>query len=107
MDEEAGSQANAPKKEVTFSMFIFNKRCAFAFASCSVICLFMTYSSSFLTDVLKKEKDIPEEYNGLILALPCFTYAVSSTLVSMIMGRFPRRLFILLAFFLLAISTLM
>eukprot|EP00347_Sterkiella_histriomuscorum_P020522 403337480 len=104
--EEEGLDPSKVKK-VTFSIFIFNKRCAFAFISCSVICLFMTYSSSFLTDVLKNDKDIPEAYNGLILALPCLTYAISSTLVSMIMGKFPRRLFILLAFVLLAISTVL
>jgi len=43
----------------------------------------------------------------LILALPCLTYAISSSLVSMIMGTFPRRLFILFAFLLLAVSNLM
>ena len=67
----------------------------------------MTYSSSFLTDVLTNEKGIPEQYNGLILALPCLTYALSSAVVSMIMGRFPRRLFILAAFLLLSVSTIM
>lgn len=104
-EENVDSQGKV--KKVTFSMFIFNKRCIFAYISCSVICLFMTYSSSFLTEVLKNDKGIDEKYNGLILALPCLTYAISSTLVSMIMGRFPRRLFILIAFLLLACSTLL
>ena len=107
--EEEGEegQHNGNQKKVTFSIFLFNKRCMFAFISCSVICLFMTYASSFLTDVLSKEKGIDEKYNGLILALPCLTYALSSAMVSKIMGTFPRRLFMLFAFLLLACSTLL
>lgn len=58
---EEGETAESRKaKQIGFSMFIFNKRCIFAYMSCSVICLFMTYSSSFLTDVLTNEKGIPE-----------------------------------------------
>jgi cyanate permease len=88
-------------------MFLFNKRCFFAYISCTVICLFNSYNSAFLTDVLRDEKGIPEQYNGFILALPCFTYAVSSFFVSIVMRRFPRRLFILVSFMLLSFALLM
>ncbi len=65
----------------------------------------MSFTAPFLSKVLVTEKGIDQAYTGLILALPCLTYAISSTVVSYIMGNFPRRLFILFAFWLLAIST--
>jgi MFS family permease len=105
IQDEDGEIDEETAKKVTFSMFMINKRSAFAFISCSVICIFMSFTAPFLTEVLSDEKGIPEVYNGLILALPCLTYAISSTLVSYITGYFPRRLFIMFAFLLLALAT--
>ena len=87
-------------------MFVYNKRSFFAFFSCTAVAIFNSYNSSFLTQVLRDEKGIPESYNGWILALPCFTYAMSSFFVSMVMKYFPRRLFILISFMLLFFALL-
>jgi len=57
--------------------------------------------------VLRDEKEFPESVNGFILALPCFAYALSSFFVSVIMNRFPRRLFILVSFLLLFVGLVM
>ena len=89
-------------KVVSFRMFLTNRRAMFAFMSCLIVCFFMSYQSAFLTDVLRKEKDVPEAWNGLILALPCLTYTISCILVNFIVGRFPRRLLILISFLMLA-----
>lgn len=67
----------------------------------------MTYQSSFLTEVLKTEKGIPEIYNGFILALPCLTYTISCIMVNMVVNKLPRRIFILISFFLLGLSLLL
>ena len=64
----------------------------------------MSYQSSFLTDVLRKEKHIPEVWNGPILAMPCLTYTISCILVDKATGRIPRRVLILVSFMLLACS---
>jgi len=64
----------------------------------------MSYQSSFLTDVLRKEKHIPEFWNGPILAMPCLTYTISCILVDKATGKIPRRVLILVSFMLLACS---
>jgi hypothetical protein len=64
----------------------------------------MSYQSSFLTDVLRKEKHIPEVWNGPILAMPCLTYTISCILVDKATGLVPRRILILISFLMLAIS---
>jgi len=102
---EEGSQMDERiKKKISYLKILTNRRAVLAYISCSVICIFMSFAAAFLTEVLSGEKGIPTVYNGLILALPCLTYAISSTLVSIIIGNFPRRLFILFAFLLLAVS---
>ena len=67
----------------------------------------MSYQSSFLTEVLGKEKNIPEIWNGPILALPCLTYTISCILVNYAVGRVPRRILILVSFLMLAFSMVM
>jgi len=79
----------------------------FAFASCLIVCFFMSYQSAFLTDVLREEKGVPEVWNGPILALPCLTYTISCILVNFIVGKVPRRLLILISFLLLAFSMIL
>lgn len=85
-------------------MFLFNRRSLFAFVSCTVVCFFMSYQSAFLTDVLKKEKNIDPVWFGPILALPCIAYTISCILVNFIVGKFPRRLLVLVSFIMLAAS---
>ena len=91
-------------KVISFKMFLTNKRALFAYISCTVVCFFMSYQSGFLTDVLKNEKGVPEQWNGPILALPALTYTMSCFLVNFVSGRFPRRLMILFSFLSLACS---
>ena len=98
------SQQSKEDKKVTFSLFFLNKRAMFAFVSCGLVCFFMSYQSSFLTDVLRKEKHIPEIWNGPILALPCLTYTISCILVNYAVGKVPRRILILISFLMLAVS---
>lgn len=92
---------------MSFSLFLLNKRSLFAFASCSLVCFFMSYQSSFLTEVLRDEKGIPEIWNGPILALPMFFYTFSCILVNYAVGRVPRRILILISFLMLAVSMVM
>ena len=102
--EEESHADEKVKNKISYLKILTNRRAILAYISCSIICIFMSFAAAFLTEVLSLEKGIPTVYNGLILALPCLTYAISSTLVSIIMGNFPRRLFILFAFLLLALA---
>lgn len=43
-------------KKASFQVFLLNKRAMFSMFSVGIICFFMSYQSSFLTDVLRKEK---------------------------------------------------
>jgi MFS family permease len=110
-DESQGETShNGPQdipKEVSFKMFLTNRRAMFAFMSCLIVCFFMSYQSAFLTDVLRKEKGVPEAWNGAILALPCLTYTISCILVNLLVGKLPRRLLILVSFLLLAGSMIL
>ena len=106
-DEATPGQSKEGDKKVSFSMFLLNKRALFALVSCLFVCFFMSYQSPFLTDVLRKEKHIPEVWNGPILALPCLTYTISCILVNYFVGKVPRRLLVLLSFLILAVSMLM
>lgn len=105
--EETPQEDTDTAKKVSFSLFLLNKRSLFAFASCSLVCFFMSYQSSFLTEVLRVEKGIPEIWNGPILALPCLTYTISCILVNYAVGRVPRRILILISFLMLAVSMVM
>lgn len=67
----------------------------------------MSYQSPFLTDVLRKEKHIPEIWNGPILAIPCITYTISCILVNYVVGKLARRVLILISFLMLAVSMIM
>ena len=107
-EEEETNTAN-PKgieKEVTFKMFLANKRSIFAFASCLIVCFFMSYQSAFLADVLKA-KGFKSKGTGLVLALPCLTYTISCILVNFAVGKVPRRLLILISFLMLAVSMIL
>jgi hypothetical protein len=62
----------------------------------------MSYQSSFLTDVLRKEKNIDEIWNGPILALPLATCFIACILVNSAAAKCPRRVIILVSFLVLA-----
>lgn len=94
-------------KKASFQVFLLNKRAMFSMFSVGIICFFMSYQSSFLTDVLRKEKGIPEVWNGAILALPCLTCTISCILVNYFTGRVPRRIIIFVAFVVLAFSMIL
>jgi MFS family permease len=67
----------------------------------------MSYQSSFLTDVLRKEKNISEMWNGLILALPLSTCFIGCILVNPAAELISRRILILVSFILLGFSMFM
>jgi MFS family permease len=60
-----------------------------------------------LTDVLRKEKNISEMWNGLILALPLATCFIGCILVNYAVEKISRRILILIAFIVLGISMFM
>jgi MFS family permease len=68
--------------KITYSLFLTNSRAMFSMVSCCIVCFFMSYQSSFLTDVLRKDKHISENWNGLILALPLATCFIGCILVN-------------------------
>ena len=105
-DEENTQAEGTIEKEVTFKMFLVNRRSLFAFASCLIVCFFMSYQSAFLADVLK-DKGFDSKGTGLVLALPCLTYTISCIRVNFAIGRVPRRLLILISFLLLAVSMIL
>jgi MFS family permease len=95
------------KVEVSFKMFLTNKRSLIAYMSSTIVCFFMSYQSSFLTEVLENDKGVPEIWNGPILALSSVTYTISCFAVNIFSGRIPRRLLILVSFLMLAASTIL
>lgn len=88
-------------------MFLTNKRSLIAYVSSTIVCFFMSYQSSFLTEVLTHDKGVPEVWNGPILALSSVTYTISCFAVNIFSGRIPRRLLILISFLMLAGSTIL
>ena len=88
--------------KVSYSMFMTNKRAMFSLISCGVVCFFMSYQSSFLTDVLRKEKKIDEIWNGPILALPLATCLIACILVNSAAAKCPKRVIIVVSFLVLA-----
>ena len=76
----------------------------FSMMSCCIVCFFMSYQSPFLTDVLRKEKNIAEIWSGPILALPLGTCFVGCILVNKAAEKVSRRLLILLSFVVLGLS---
>ena len=103
-DETTESQDEDTK--ITYSMFLKNKRSAFSFISCAMICIFSNFSSSFMALVLESY-GIPDYEIGYIFALPCLTFVFSSVSISYIVGKFPRRVFILFSFILAGCSLLL
>ena len=79
----------------------------FSMVSCCIVCFFMSYQSSFLTDVLRKEKIIDELWSGPILALPLATCFIGCILVNKASEITPRRLLILVSFIVLGLSMFM
>ncbi len=47
-------------KQVSFKMFLTNKRAMIALVSVTVVCFFMSYQAAFLTNVLKDNFDMDE-----------------------------------------------
>lgn len=102
-EEEEESVPGEIASQVSFKMFLLNKRSLFALTSCMIVCFFMSYQSAFLTDVLAS-KGFTSKTSGLVLALPCLTYTISCIMVNFIVGKVPRRLLILVSFLMLAVS---
>ncbi|CDW78446.1 major facilitator superfamily protein [Stylonychia lemnae] len=92
-------------KEVSFKMFLVNRRANFAFIGCIFVCISMSYNSAFLTDVLRTEKNIDPYYHGFVLSFPMLTYTVSTIYVCKILKYFPRRIFIMISLIILATAT--
>lgn len=101
--EEDGQVSVAEPIVVTYGMFIKNRQSLFAFISCTLVCVYASFNEAFVSLVIESY-DISESYVGYILAIPCAMYIISAALVSNIIGAFPRRLFILIAFLISGVS---
>jgi predicted MFS family arabinose efflux permease len=84
-------------------MFFFNKRAFFSLVSCALIGIFTAFYSAILSLVVIGFGLNPSAA-GYIFAIPCLTFAVSSFLVTYIVDKLPRRLFIFFSFLLTVIS---
>ena len=102
MDEEIKINTG---KSIGYTTFLTNKRSLFAYISCSLICVYTSFNSSFLSIVLE-DYGLDGTNIGYIFAVPCLMYALSSALVTYIIRRFPRRLFVFFSFLLASLSLL-
>ncbi|CDW79392.1 permeases of the major facilitator superfamily [Stylonychia lemnae] len=96
--DENGEQVQSNGREVTYWMFLSNRRALFAFTGCGIICILTSYSSGYLTVVLSDQMNVSSEYIGLILALPAAAYIISSIAVNYFVEYIPRRIFIFATF---------
>lgn len=71
-----------------------------------MISIFSSYYNSVLSLVIVSY-NVNGSAAGYVFAIPCFTYAVSSIMVTYIVSYLPRRLFIFLSFTTTAISLFM
>ena len=84
-------------------MIFFNKRSFFAYLSCTLIGVYTSFNYAFLSIVLEGF-GLSESEVGYVFAIPCLTYCLSSILVSHIVGKLPRRLFIFFSFLMFSVS---
>jgi MFS family permease len=84
-------------------MFFYNKRSFFALISCAIMGIFSAFYGAFLSLVMI-DYGLSPSSAGYIFAIPCLTFAISSFLVTYIINKLPRRLFIFISFFGTAIS---
>jgi len=90
-------------RKITFMMFFFNKRAFFALVSCALIGIFTAFYSAFLSLVVISF-GIEASAAGYVFAVPCLFFAISSFLVTYIVEKLPRRLFIFLSFAVTVVS---
>jgi MFS family permease len=62
------------------------------------VCVIFSFSSSFFTPALLKEKHVPEVYHGVIVSISSLFYVAFTILVGYVIDKFPKRLFILVSF---------
>lgn len=88
-------------------MFLNNRRSIFSYISCTVICLFVAFKSSFLTPVLEHNFGIEQFWHGWILAIPAICYVFSAAVVGYIIDYAPRRIFLLVTFVVMLASLIL
>lgn len=89
--------------KITYSMFLFNKRSFFAYVSCALIGVYTSFNYAFLSLVLQ-EFGLSDSQIGYVFAIPCLAYCICTVLVSYVVGKLPRRLFIFISFMLFTVS---
>ena len=93
-EKEEGSQTT----KVPYSWFFTDLRCVFSLLTCAYVCVIFSFSSSFFTPALLKEKHVPEVYHGVIVSISPIFYVGFTILVGYIIDKFPKRIFILVSF---------
>ena len=66
--------------------------------------IFVSFKQAFMTVVLENEYGVEKKWHGLIIALPALFYVISGNVVGLIVEKAPKRVFLLIAFVLLAVS---
>lgn len=99
MSEEERAESVKAAQQVPYSWFFASRRCLFALASCTVVCLMFSFSEPFFTPALKDEKGIPEAYQGLIMGASSVTFLGATIFVGQVIGLLPKRVFMTISFF--------
>jgi MFS family permease len=104
---EFSQRSAKTKKEVKMTWFLTCRRSIFALISLALLGYFVNFKQAFLTVVLEKDMGIAQAYHGAILAIPAFFSVISATLTGLLINYAPRRVFMLMSFFLLGISNIL
>jgi predicted MFS family arabinose efflux permease len=103
---ESISSKDAEDK-VKYSWFLFNRRALFSYLCVAMSMVIASFRSSLMTPYLQDEKGICKEWFGWIIGIPPLFYVISGNLVGKIVDKAPRRVFLLIAFAIMSVSTFM
>lgn len=94
-------------RDVTYKMFLRNRRAMMAVVSAMFAMVFMLFFDGILTMHLILEMDIPENQAGYFFGLICATYALSSPFMGCLTTLIPRHFLTFGAFLLASVALLM
>ena len=72
-------------------MFFKNKGSVLMIISLILICIFQSFNTPIMA-VIISDYGIPETQIGFIFAIPCFTYFITTLVISFVIHKIPRRL---------------
>jgi predicted MFS family arabinose efflux permease len=104
-NDEDNALSKKVKDGVRYSWFLCNRRSAFALLSCSMVMIFVSFKQAFMTLELEGQFNLKPVVHGWVIALPSLFFVISGNIVGRIIDMAPRRIFLLIAFVCMAIST--